>query len=67
MLLIVCYFPPNFDQLPSRGTRLRELKQLDYGGFVRHAAGLVLVLLAFGMPFQLSDAHGSQLKSTSMG
>ncbi|KAF9886358.1 hypothetical protein FE257_011503 [Aspergillus nanangensis] len=60
ILLVICYFPPDFDQLPNNKTKLQELKQLDYVGFFLYVGGVVLVLLAFVWgegTYAWTDAH----------
>ncbi|KAL4898370.1 siderophore iron transporter [Aspergillus ambiguus] len=47
ILLVICYFPPDFHMINSELTRLEELRQIDYGGLFLYAAGIVLVVMAF--------------------
>lgn len=47
ILYAVCYFPPNFHMINSNLTKMQELRQLDYGGLILYASGLVMVILSF--------------------
>lgn len=47
-LFLLCYFPPSFHHLNSRGSKLRELAKLDYIGLVLYVGGAISLLLGFG-------------------
>lgn len=47
VLLVLCYFPPNFHELQQNMTKMQELQRIDYGGLSLYSAGLILILLGF--------------------
>jgi hypothetical protein len=54
ILFLVCYFPPNFEQLTSGVTKREQLRRIDYVGLLLYSGGLVCLLLALCMLFALS-------------
>jgi hypothetical protein len=48
VLFLLCYFPPNFRQLHAHRTKLQQLKEIDYVGFLLYSGGLVGLILGFG-------------------
>ncbi|KIH87497.1 siderophore iron transporter [Sporothrix brasiliensis 5110] len=60
VLLLLCYFPPNLNQLHTKWTWKDELKKLDYGGILIFTAMSVLILVALnwgGSTYPWTDAH----------
>jgi MFS family permease len=47
ILILACYFPPNFYMINSELTKWQEIKELDYGGLFLYFSGLILVILGF--------------------
>lgn len=45
ILFFLCYHPPSYKQLHEGKTVAQELRQLDYGGIVLFAGGLVSLIL----------------------
>ena len=55
VLYAICYFPPNFHMINSEMTKLQELRQLDYGGLILYASGLIMVILSFSKANNLTS------------
>ncbi|KAF9870587.1 hypothetical protein CkaCkLH20_11893 [Colletotrichum karsti] len=60
VLFLVCYFPPNFEQLTTGVSKIDQLRRIDYGGLVFYSGGLLCVLLALswgGRQYAWDSAH----------
>jgi hypothetical protein len=57
LLFTTCYFPPNFRELNSTKTRTQEFMELDFGGFILYATGLILLLLGFCKILRLVSSY----------
>lgn len=53
ILFLLCYFPPNFEQLTSGVTKREQIRRIDYVGLLLYSGGLVCLLLALCMLFIL--------------
>ena len=64
VLFIFCYFPPDIHQIQTKQTRLNQLKQIDYIGFVLYAGPLISLLLGLSKSTRLISlrlANSTQL------
>lgn len=61
---LVFYFPPKFERLHRNRTRWQEVKELDFGGIILYAGGLILFLLGLSWGGQLYPWDSSHTLGT---